>query len=329
MGVSNMIKKYKFFMDNTVCKGRGASGSFLMVKYAVIGVWDFLVYGSTVTDFFELTFYKKSSEEKRRYVTWRLSKKFMEITRTPADELYLNKTHMYREMKKFVKRDQLLTDSCTYDEFVEFCAKHERFLYKPSHGDCGKGIELIHTQGQDLKTLYERVTAGPAVLDQLIVQHPDLQALCATSVNTLRIVTLRIGSEIRVIGAALRIGSGNSVVDNYSAGGLVARIDMETGRVLGKAENMYGNRFERCPSSGALIKGFQIPHWDKALRFVRECAEECGLDYASWDIAILESGCVLIEVNPRGMVNVIQVAGTGGRKQQYLELIDCYKRQNQ
>lgn len=101
---------------------------------------------------------------------------------------------------------------------------------------------------------------------------------------------------------------------------------MKTGRILDRAENMYGNRFERHPSSGTLIKGFQIPHWDTVLDFVRQCAEACGVDYVGWDIAVLEDGCALVEANPTGMVNVIQVGGAGGRKRQYLELLDRYQK---
>lgn len=39
-----------------------------------------------------------------------------------------------------------------------------------------------------------------------------------------------------------------------------------------------------------------------------------------WDIAIRENDCVLIEANPNGMANVIQIAGAKGRKKQYEEL---------
>ena len=51
-----------------------------------------------------------------------------------------------------------------------------------------------------------------------------------------------------------------------------------------------------------------------------ECAQNYPLKYVAWDIAIRENDCVLIEANPNGMANVIQIAGAKGRKKQYEEL---------
>ena len=41
-----------------------------------------------------------------------------------------------------------------------------------------------------------------------------------------------------------------------------------------------------------------------------------------WDIAICEDWCKLIEANPRGMVNVIQIAGNGGKRELYEKLTE-------
>ena len=68
------------------------------------------------------------------------------------------------------------------------------------------------------------------------------------------------------------------------------------------------------------MKGFKIPNWETVIEFVRECAQNYPLKYVAWDIAIRENDCVLIEANPNGMANVIQIAGAKGRKKQYEEL---------
>lgn len=39
-----------------------------------------------------------------------------------------------------------------------------------------------------------------------------------------------------------------------------------------------------------------------------------------WAIAVREDDCALIEANPNGVVNVIQIVGSGGRRYQFDEL---------
>lgn len=161
---------------------------------------------------------------------------------------------------------------------------------------------------------------SPAVLDELVTQHQELSKLNPSSVNTIRIFTVMIGNECEIIGAALRMGVGDTVIDNYSAGGVVGSIDEKTGIVRDDGEDAIGRRYEMHPTSKIRMKGFKIPNWETVIEFVRECAQNYPLKYVAWDIAIRENDCVLIEANPNGMANVIQIAGAKGRKKQYEEL---------
>lgn len=282
------------------------------------GIWDYLIYGSTITDYFELSFYKKTHKEKRTYATWRHSKRLIQKA-DPQERLqwWRSKSNMYQAMQAFVKREQLFMPSCTYTGFCAFVEKHPQFLYKPDVESCGRGVELYDVEGQDLESLFQRLTASQGVLDELIVQHPDLCRICPKSVNTLRIFTLRIEKKITLIAAALRMGNGFSIVDNYSAGGLVGAVDLKSGRILDDGEDSTGRRYRDHPYSHVRLKDFQVPNWDEVLHFVHQCAESCELNYAAWDIAVREHDCVLVEVNPTGMVNVIQIAGNGGKRELY------------
>lgn len=49
------------------------------------------------------------------------------------------------------------------------------------------------------------------------------------------------------------------------------------------------------------------------------------LNYVAWDAAILKNDCILVEANPIEMINLIQVAGAPGRRQQYRELVKLQK----
>lgn len=148
--------------------------------------------------------------------------------------------------------------------------------------------------------------------------HPD-------SVNTLRIFTVRIDSEIRVAAAALRMGNGGSYIDNYSAGGIVGSVDVHTGLVIAAGEDMYGKRYAYHPYTNEQIVGFKIPNWEAVIATVIEAAKEAPIAYIGWDVAIRDIDCVIIEANYRPMVNVVQIAGGGGKK----ALFNSYLREKQ
>ena len=82
------------------------------------------------------------------------------------------------------------------------------------------------------------------------------------------------------------MGNGTSVVDNYSAGGMVGALDVKTGKVIAKAENAAGKRFTYHPYSKIKIEGFQVPNLaGRAQICKRVCAklrtELCGMGYCS------------------------------------------------
>lgn len=320
MNPLKMTAKY----NNLLVKLLGRKPSvFEFIRYAVDGIWDYIIYGSTITDYFELTFSQKNHKEKKEYATWRHAKKLILLADSKeSSEFFAQKTNMYTHLQEFIKRDQLFTSMCSFQEFSAFTDKHQRFLYKPNRGSCGWGIVLWNVDNENKADLYKKAINAPAVLDELIVQNKSLQQLCDKSVNTIRIFTLRIDGEIMIISAALRMGNGTAIVDNYSAGGIVGALDLTTGQIIDDGEDAMGKRYVEHPYSHIRLKGFQVPLWsERVLDFVKSCASHFPLNYVAWDIAVRENDCILVEANPRGMVNVIQIAGNKGKRQIYTDLI--------
>ena len=62
-----------------------------------------------------------------------------------------SKKEMYRELKKYVKRDQLYSAESKKEDFEKFVDKHNSFLYKPDVADCGRGIEKWTVSKEVLK----------------------------------------------------------------------------------------------------------------------------------------------------------------------------------
>lgn len=319
---SELLKK--FYSKVSIVDGGAKPKTSSVCKHLFGVAWNYALFEFTITDYFELTLFNKSLGERAQNLSYKKARKFAEIA-DDCEKLkrYESKTTVYKELANYITREQLMSDNCTFQDFCSFFKKHGKGVYKPDALDCGRGIEVWDSEKEDTQTMYKRFMKSSSIIDQLIIQHKKMQELCPKSVNTVRIFTLRNKDEIIVIGAALRMGNGTSVVDNYSAGGLVGAIDLVTGRIVASAEDATGKRYEAHPYSGVKIVGFEIPKWKQVIAFTKECAKEFTLNYAAWDIAIQDDGCALVEVNPNGMTNTIQIAGAGGRKKQY----DCLLKQ--
>ena len=316
--IQNMFQK----MDNYIILNKGKINWGYRIRYGLGILWNYICYQATISDYFELRFFDKNRKEKEEYLTSKQGLKFAEFVDLKDVFLRLcSKKEMYKELSIFTKRKQLYSEECTWEEFNLFVESCGEALYKPDVADCGNGIEKWILNKSNAENLFVKFKKEAAVLDELVVQHSKLSQLNSSCVNTVRIFTLMLESGVcEIIGAALRSGRGNTVIDNYSAGGIVGSIDIDTGIIIDDAEDAVGKRYSFHPTSKIKMKGFEIPNWEKVLEFAKQCAKNYPLKYVAWDIAIREDDCVLIEANPNGMANVIQIAGAGGRKAQYEEL---------
>lgn len=161
--------------------------------------------------------------------------------------------------------------------------------------------------------------SAPAVLDELVTQSPVMASLNPSSVNTIRLYSLLIGSDCNIFASFIRMGRNGAIVDNLGSGGLLAGIDIKTGQVITPGTDDTGRCFEKHPDTGVAIRGFQVPKWQELLRFTEEAALHYPLKYVGWDIAVCENGFQIIEANPDPMIHGIQTEFFGGRKKQYEE----------
>jgi hypothetical protein len=150
--------------------------------------------------------------------------------------------------------------------------------------------------------LKERSRTRGMLVQRRLRNHPVLDALTPGALSTLRVVTLRcLDGRIEPIVAVCRIPIGDSRIDSFSLGNAAAPVDLDTGR-LGKAirktDTGAVEYCERHPDSGVVLEGFQLPHWDEVIPMaVRAHQSLERLVYVGWDIALLDSGPVIIEGN--------------------------------
>ena len=217
----------------------------------------------------------------------------------PADlALIANKELFNAYFKDFVRRDWLYLPDAPPEEVRAFFARHAQFLVKGNLTTQGAGIRKLDSAGLDPDAFLREHEGEALLLEEVIRQHPELDALNPSSVNTVRIVTALYKGHTLLVGGALRCGGAGSVVDNFSSGGVAYPLDMETGTVTGPGMDHDGNRYDCHPATGARVTGFQVPFWEETVRAVRAAAGMVPkVGYIGWDVAITAEGPEFVEGN--------------------------------
>lgn len=191
------------------------------------------------------------------------------------------------------------------EEAWERCANLESAVIKPSMiGMWGTGVRVFSTsdgmlnEKESIEDLFARFGVNFIVQDK-VEQHEEMSRLNPTSLNTLRFLTYRRADEVVILYAVVRIGRKDKVVDNETAGGINADIDLGSGRIIDCA---YGTPSEKRilnTDVGTVLKGFQIPSFEQAASLVKDL--HLRLPYfhlVGWDFGIDKDGKpIMIEWN--------------------------------
>lgn len=133
-------------------------------------------------------------------------------------------------------------------------------------------------------------------------QHESYSILCDSSVNTIRLITYICEGVIHHARLCLRVGDGESKVDNIHAGGFVAAVT-DDGVIVSEGYRLgYTDRkevFENHPVSGARFKGHILQGTSdmiSAAKLLHANTPHIGM--VSWDFMLDSSGrVVLVEGN--------------------------------
>lgn len=179
-------------------------------------------------------------------------------------------------------------------------------------GQIHTAAELLRELENASRGLEQRNRARP---NRLLVQpclrnHRDLLPLTPGALCTVRIMTCRApGEEGEIVFAAFRMACGDAPADNFHFGGIIAPVDLSTGRVgpaLRRREHVLVP-VERHPDTGAVIAGHQMPCWQEAKALaLRAFAAAPERVTVGWDIAITDDGPVLIEGNTASHPDIAQ-----------------------
>lgn len=188
----------------------------------------------------------------------------------------------------------------------------EAWLYLPD----GLYRSLLDEECLSQSDLLERIKEGDqdVVIQTRLLNHDAIRDLSNGALTTVRVLTLlneRDACEATHAGLRMAIGA-NRLVDNSHAGGIIAAVDMKTGK-LGLATDIglrptIGWRTHH-PDTGALIEGRVLPFWPETVALAcRAHAVFAPRVIIGWDIAITSKGPVLIEGNGAPGIDLLQRA---------------------
>lgn len=226
-----------------------------------------------------------------------------------------DKRRFAREYADLLGRESIDLRDVDDAELKAFLTRHPRVLAKPNDGQGGGGIDLHETgPATDAAAFRAEVTAkGQTLVDEFIVQHPDMAALYPDSVNTVRLITfLDPQGTVHLLAAVLRIGNG-AVIDNFASGGMFTMLD-EHGAALYPGVDKNSNVYREHPVTGTAIVGFQVPLYDQVVAQAVALAKRTPeAPYVGWDLAITPHGPVVIEGNHNSSVFQPKPSASGVR----------------
>ncbi len=291
MNIRRMNEKIK---EASVKSGKSRFAVFLDMLLCAVK------YQAGYSDYVLFEMYNLNDAQRKTVVTRGINNSFIKRFNNPAfTEIFEDKCKFNKRFSQLLGREFVCVDSDSVSDIISFLKKHNEFFAKPSKGMCGKGIEklrLSEFEGTEELLVYLR-EKELTLLEEPLSQHTKLKRLYPDAVNTIRVITLNIKGNVKVVAAYLRTGR-SGVVDNFNSGGLVVPVDEDRGEVIYPAISKSGEVFDIHPITSVAIKGFRVPLWDEVLSLAKiagEVVPQVGL--VGWDIAVTDSGAVLVEGN--------------------------------
>ena len=265
---------------------------------------DSLRFNISPLEYYQFRFFELTDAEKATWAGTGTMYEFQKSANPSANRhILLDKRQFYHAYRRFFRHELVSLQELQADigRLEDLLTSNKKLVFKEATGNCGAGVAVRNVQGMTAVTALELMeTEGFDIVETFVKQHPALNALSPSAVNTVRIFTqTRKNGEYEILGCRQRI-SVDSPVDNLAAGNLAAPINANSGIIEGPGvySDMTREPEELHPITGVRIVGLQIPFWQETLSLVREASflhpENRSV---GWDVVITPEGPGLIEGN--------------------------------
>ena len=177
----------------------------------------------------------------------------------------------------------------------------------------------IAKETNTINELYSEVIKSGFLFQETIKQHPDLNVLNPSCLNTIRFDTfIDPDGKIEIMSGYMRMSINNLCVDNSSSGGCYVGLDINTGKLKREAYLDFRHSGVKVlfahPVTNVVFENFAIPFFPEAKELViRTASYMPGLRIVGWDVGIGETGPVLIEGNSDYEITGNDIADGGYR----------------
>lgn len=229
---------------------------------------------------------------------------------TPITYLTKENGHINSENKKI-----------TLNKALQILKEKENSYFKPVSEGKGNNVFRIDYKENNFYINFKKVSENKIrkilkekdnyFLSSCINQADYLNKIYNKTSNTIRLITTKENGKFKIIFAVQRIGTKNTIpVDNGSQGGLVAKIDLKTGK-LSEAKCMYKKEtYKKHPDSGGKIEGVTVPNWEMIKEKMLEVSSKLeDFKFIAWDLLITNNDIYVLEANNSSGVNIIQLFG--------------------
>ena len=231
------------------------------------------------------------------------------------DNLCRDKASLFTKFNAYIHR-KWVHSGLSVEVLKDFVSSTD-CVGKPVMGSLGLGVFLIQKdESHNWQELYDYCCKNDILIEERVRACKEMEEFHPQSLNTIRVFTISKNGRCEIIASEFRVGIGGSMVDNASAGGIVAPIDLETGTIIGDGADKAGKKYKIHPDTGKAFRGFVIPQWQKVVSACKEMSSVIPeIIFAGWDICVLPSGDVeMMEVNSYPNVSGLQTAYQKGLK---------------
>lgn len=187
----------------------------------------------------------------------------------------------------------------TKEKAKEILYNKSKIVIKPSMASYGgKDVAILEIPAKkEIDEFFENLPSDNLIFQECIEQCNETAKLHPKSLNTIRIMTLILDNEVKILPCAFRMGVGSSKVDNASFGGIYCKIN-EDGTLSDFAYDTLGKRFDKHPDGGE-FSSVKFEFMDKIKALVKDAAQRFPhFRLIGWDIAINSNNePVIIEAN--------------------------------
>lgn len=198
-------------------------------------------------------------------------------------------------------------DLVSKEKAQEKC-ESQKLIIKPTI-DTGGGKNVLIFNTKNGETDYKNLNIEKLfkeygkdfIVQKIVSQHPKMEQLNSTSLNTFRVMSFLSGVDIKILSIIVRMGKEGSITDNSTTGGLSCGVNEDGSLNPVGFENNTGRAYE-CTDAGIPFKKIKLPFTRDIYNLVNKMHKKVPyFRLISWDLAVENSGeLVLVEYNISG-----------------------------